>query len=673
MRKRFITQSAIGAVALLAWSLLGTVPASQAAPITVEFISTDEPGPWFKCVTPLIDAVRGGCVPESLALSKSVALMHTGDTIKLTNNTILPTNSDGVNTTNTVHTFTSLLWPAGAPNMPHDQYSAFKTTDEVVLDKEGLYVFVCKLHPFMLAAAIVDNDGLGDGQLKLGDAVTLISYNQTVTVPTSSDLATRLLRTFFLITNPANYQDHNPATNPSLKWHIAYPPLPVKTDLAPVLDLKAVLEARYGNDLPIPGPAKPWIPGIGEIWVDAEYEKTKNKTKPGTAIAVDANTWKVTKRVALPSINMNNPHNMWTNRDQTRIYQTQWFSDKLTVFNRITGALIRNITVGESPAHVMTRVDTDQVHVSLNGEGSVKEYNPGSLGFSREIFTQYAGERPSQPHAHWMSFDGKTMVTPNSNTNDSTRIDLVPGTIAAKTDTGTLPIATGMMPDASKYYVSNYLDSTITCVSIGKPACRDGANKVAKKDIKLLLSGTANPLANYDHLNVTAKGMSESGALPIQTPVSPDGKFVITANTLSNTITIIDTKTDTLVRVLPCSAGCHGVNFGAKKGGGYYAYVSSKFSNDLIIVDYDPNRNGNVSDAKIAGRVILVGGADTRISDDPVDVDFKGLAGMGGQGVLPVPNVYNGWVQKLPTAWKYQLTEGQRNPFPMYGYHVDEN
>ena len=599
--------------------------------------------------------------------------MHTGDTIKLTNNTILPTNSDGVNTTNTVHTFTSLLWPAGAPNMPHDQYSAFKTTDEVVLDKEGLYVFVCKLHPFMLAAAIVDNDGLGDGQLKLGDAVTLISYNQTVTVPTSSDLATRLLRTFFLITNPANYQDHNPATNPSLKWHIAYPPLPVKTDLAPVLDLKAVLEARYGNDLPIPGPAKPWIPGIGEIWVDAEYEKTKNKTKPGTAIAVDANTWKVTKRVALPSINMNNPHNMWTNRDQTRIYQTQWFSDKLTVFNRITGALIRNITVGDSPAHVMTRVDTDQVHVSLNGEGSVKEYNPGSLGFSREIFTQYAGERPSQPHAHWMSFDGKTMVTPNSNTNDSTRIDLVPGTIAAKTDTGTLPIATGMMPDASKYYVSNYLDSTITCVSIGKPACRDGANKVAKKDIKLLLSGTANPLANYDHLNVTAKGMSESGALPIQTPVSPDGKFVITANTLSNTITIIDTKTDTLVRVLPCSAGCHGVNFGAKKGGGYYAYVSSKFSNDLIIVDYDPNRNGNVSDAKIAGRVILVGGADTRISDDPVDVDFKGLAGMGGQGVLPVPNVYNGWVQKLPTAWKYQLTEGQRNPFPMYGYHVDEN
>ena len=104
---------------------------------------------------------------------------------------------------------------------------------------------------------------------------------------------------------------------------------------------------------------------------------------------MDANTWKVTKRVALPDINMNNPHNMWTNRDQTVIYQTQWFGNELTAFNRITGRWIRNITVGDAPAHVMTRVDTDQVHVSLNGEDAVVELNPGRLDFSRRIFTQY--------------------------------------------------------------------------------------------------------------------------------------------------------------------------------------------------------------------------------------------------------------------------------------------
>ena len=643
MNKRCILRSVIGAIALLAWSLVGTVPASQAANKTVKFISTDEPGSWFKCDS------EYGCVNAG---SKSLALIAPGDYVEINNGSGIA--NVGTDTTNTVHTFTSLLYPTGAANMPFDQpEGAFRGTRSVRLKTPGLYVFVCKVHPFMLAGTIVDpnpNNGLD-----LGDAITLISYGG-ISIPTSSDLATRLLRAFFLITNPANYQDHNPATNPTLKWNIAYPDVDVKIDIG-VVNLKAVLEARYGTDLPLAGPSTPSTEGIGEVWVDTEYEKTSSKTKPGTATAVDTSTWKVTKKVALPGINMNNPHNMWTDKEQKVIYQTQWFGNELTVFNRVTGSLIRNIYVGQAPAHVMTRVDTDQVHVSLNGHDAVIELNALIDGnsFSRRIFTQFEGDLPAQPHAHWMSFDGKTMVTPNSNTNDSTRIDLVPGTIAAKTPTGTLPIASSMMPDASKYYVSNYLDSTITCISIGPNACNDGDNKVAKKDIPLLLGGAT--LANYNPS--TGAGFSTSGGLPIQTPVSPDGKFVITANTLTGTITIIDTNTDTLVKILSCSAGCHGVNFGAKKGGGYYAYVSSKFSNDLIIVDYDPNMNGDVSDATIAGRVVLVSGTGTR-ADDSVSA----YAGMGGQGVLPIPVVYNGWVQQLPGIFKAQLTKEQKNPFP---------
>lgn len=659
MKKRFMFRSAIGAIALSVLSLFGSVAVSQAATHNVvNFISTDEPGSWFKCV-------GAGCVPAG---TESLAIVVPNTTVRLTSTLGVTTD-----TTKTVHTFTSLLYPTGAKNMPFDQDQAFWGSREVKLKTPGLYVFVCKLHPFMLAATIVD-DKRTEG-LDLGEAITLISYGQAVSVPTSSDLATRLLRTFFLITNPANYQDFNPVTNPSRKWNIAYPvDVPVRITGGNVVDLKGVLEARYGNNLDLAPLFKPSTQGVGEVWVDAQYEKTQNKTKPGTAIAVDANTWEVTKRVALPGINMNNPHNMWTDRDQTVIYQTQWFGSDLTVFNRLTGALVRTIPVGESPAHVMTRVDTDQVHVSLNGEDAVIELNSLIHGnsFSRRIPVQFEGQLPGQPHAHWMSHDGKTMVTPNSNTNDSTRIDLVPGTIAAKVRTGTLPIATGMMPDASKYYVSNYLDSTITCISIGAPACNDGTSKVSQKDINLLLGGTV--LANYNPFSTGADypndptGFKTSGGLPIQTPVSPDGKFVVTANTLTGTISVIDTSTDTLVKILACSAGCHGVNFGAKKGGGYYAYVSSKFSNDLIIVDYDPNKDGNVSDATIAGRVVLVANGNLNSDGGPKtfsDDSVTAYAGMGGQGVLPIPLVYNGWVQNLPRFWKSQLTDAQRNPFPL--------
>jgi hypothetical protein len=102
------------------------------------------------------------------------------------------------------------------------------------------------------------------------------------------------------------------------------------------------------------------------------------------------------------------------------------------------------------------------------------------------------------------------------------------------------------------------------------------------------------------------------------------------------------------------------VNFGAKAGGGWYAYVTSKFANRLIVLDYDPNNDGSVADAKIAGWVNLARTADV-VKDDVI----VGNKGMGGQGVLPVPVIYNGWVQQLPVIFKSQLTAKQRNPFPI--------
>jgi hypothetical protein len=61
----------------------------------------------------------------------------------------------------------------------------------------------------------------------------------------------------------------------------------------------------------------------------------------------------------------------------------------------------------------------------------------------------------------------------------------------------------------------------------------------------------------------------------------------------------------------------------------------------------------------IAGWVVLAN------DNAPVDNDsITGNRGMGPQGVMPIPTVYNGWVQKLPPAWKQQLTKEQRHPFP---------
>ena len=599
-----MTKKVIGIGFILASFIGGSVATVRGDGGTrVEFELTDEPGAWYRSVA------------GPIAGSNSLALATPGTEVKFSGKS------------HTVHTMTSLLYPTGAENMPFDT-EAQKGSAEVVLKTPGLYVFVCKIHPYMLGAVVVD-DPKTQG-LDLGESITLVNG---ITVPTSSDLATRLLRTFFIATNPGNWQNFaSPAP-----WHITYPSVDVRITGGAVVNLAAVLSARYGNDLALPPVFKPATPGVGEVWVDTQFEKTARKEKPGTASRVDATSWNVIRKVAMPAINMNNPHNMWTDRSQQLIYQTEWFDSKLTVFERETGRFLRRISVGDAPSHVMTRTDTDEVHVALNGEQgpqAVVELSPGATSVQRRIDIGRGN-----PHAHWMSHDGKTMVTPNAFTADSSIFDFPANHTTSIVPTGAIPIATGMMPDASKYYVANFLDNTITVIQT------QTGNVL----------GIINLIENYNP--VTGAITGPVGGLPIQTPVSPDGRYMVTANTLTATILITDTKTDTLVAMLHGEAGTHGVQFGAKKGGGYYAYVANKFANTLTVVDADPNGDGDFSDAAIVGRVLLTAGPGTATDDTIV-----GLQGMGGQGVLAIPVPYNGWVQQLPQAFKNLLTPAQIDP-----------
>lgn len=575
----------------------------------VNFSLTDNPGRWFD-------------TGNTIAGTRSLAVAAPGVEVKFSGDS------------NTVHTRTSVIFPTGAVGMPFNT-SPRKGGDSVILKTPGLYVFTCSIHPYMFGAVIVD-DPKTTG-LDLGNSISLING---ITVPSSSDLATRLLRTFFIATNPGNWQNYAS----SARWHVTYPNVDVRVDSG-VVNLPTVLNARYGNDVTLEPLGNPGVPAVGEIWVATQFEMTSAKSKPGTISALDGTSWQVTRKVALPSINMNNAHNMWADRDQNIIYATQWFDSKMAVYNRKTGALIRNVSVGEAPAHVMTRTDTDQLHVTNNGDtrtDSVMELAPLATGVERRIDIGRGNA-----HAHWMSHDGKKMVTPNVFTGDTTQYSFssnsIESILPASSPLGH-PIATGMMPDASKYYVANLLDSTMTVINMNTHA-------VIKR---------INLIANYNPVTGAISG--PAGALPIQTPVSPNGKNMVTANMLTGTITVIDTRpglttTDTVVAMLACDPGCHGVQYGAKQGGGYYAYVTSKFSNRLLVVDPDPNGDGNPSDASIAGKVGLFASAGTQS-----DATVSGNRGMGGQGILPIPIVYNGWVQNLPASWKSQLTAAQQNP-----------
>ncbi|MGH3943013.1 MAG: copper oxidase, partial [Pseudonocardiaceae bacterium] len=461
--------------------------------------------------------------------------------------------------TASAHTVTGLIWPKGAANFPFDQAGAFVGDTEVELTEPGLYAFACKIHPYMLGAVVVD-DPLTPGA---DFGKELVVNARGLSVPSNADIIAQLVNKFFVITNPENWQQFS--NTEERQWNPVFPPAPIlqwDSAGAPVLvpNLDAFMKQKF--DLPKTLPAltqRPATPGIGEVWIDTQMEKFAGKTKSGAATKIDVTNWAIARKIAAPGINMNNPHNMWTDRNYQYLYQTEWFGNKLDVFDRETGEFVRQIEVGPDPSHVMTRTDTDQLHVAINGGGDVVELAPGATRIDRRIPVGSTDEKIGHPHAHWMSADGKTMVTPNVNTYDSTVVDILSGT-HRKEQTGELPIASGMMPDASKYYQANFLGQSVSCISLAANACVNGGTKTHNKIIDLW--------ANYDPVSGDVSGVW--GGLPIQLPVSPDGEALLVANTLTSTIGVVDPATDEVVKELSCDAGCHGINFGAKQGGGYY-------------------------------------------------------------------------------------------------------
>ncbi len=586
----------------------------------ITFDITDEPGQWFK-------NVGGELLPGT---TKSLGIVESKGTAQFI-----------MSTTNTVHTISSLLWPTGAPNMPFDQITPYRGGGIVELEKPGLYVFTCKIHPYMFGGMIVDDPKTKE--LDLGNKLTLNTQKE---LDPSEDnalaTASALLRTFFIANNPNNWQDYS-GDNPT--WNLQIPDIDIKFGDV-ITNLNTFLLSPIGGNesIPLKSIQTPSKPGVGEVWINTQFEKTANKSKSGTATKINVEDWKVERKVSLPQINMNNPHNIWSDSQQDIIYQTQWFDNRLTAFDRQSGKLLDDTKVGDAPSHVITNPINDLIYVTLSGDQGVAElkFNKDNNKFEilRIIPVQESGQNPASPHGPWITPDGRKMITPNHFTDDTSIIDFssnsTEGEIQNRTETGHMPIATGMMPDGKTAYIANFLSSTI--------------------DVKDMNTGRV-----LKTIDLPEKG----NALPIQTPVSPNGQYVVTANTLTATIAITDTDTNTIVKTLPCDPGCHGVNFGAKEGGGYYAYVSSKFSNRMIVVDGDPNNDNNPDDAKIAGTVLLTGkyasdGSPMFKTDDEIIKHD----GMGGQGVYPIPNVNPGWVEKVDLNWN--LTHEQRDPITSF-------
>jgi len=379
--------------------------------------------------------------------------------------------------------------------------------------------------------------------------------------------------------------------------------------------------------------APPATPGVGEVWVDTQFEVQTDPTSPtgkfgkawpGTVTIVDADTWKVTGKIGK---GLNNPHNLWESSDGKYVIQTNWHDSYLTLIDEKTKQVVKNyIQTGPDPAHVFFSADDKYVLTSINAGSEVQIFDASQImdptvnaSSIKPIGSIKASLPLAGPHGFWLTPDG-LLSLPYHLANHAvlasldTQKELFPpidlsalnDTVAGGTIGPGIDLASYIGPELNghKYWVT-------TEVLLSHEKLLQG--RLILYDIGSAVGGPTKPqLVN----------ILEVGSVPIQSPVSPDGRYVVTANAGGIgakgliTVTELDYNNPAnskVVAKLPGYPGSHGVEYGYKKGGGLYAYVSSKFAPVLQVVDL------TTSPPSLAGEVDLGNG-------------------WGGMGITPIPS-----------------------------------
>jgi len=605
----------IVAVSVLVGGMPGAAMAQGLARDTMQL--TDAPGNWFR----------------SEASGTPVSTVRTGGRVDFVAGEL----------TNTRHTATLVIKPT-ASSLSVDQDDARSGgVASAEFDAPGVYVFLCKVHPYMTGVVAVE-DGEGDVPPVTAEQLPFIGHLGAASLPAGAVLG--------VLPTVAPTDAEKQA-----KW-----------------DIRSPAEA-----------SKPAVPGVGEVWVDTQFEAVAGQTddrgvpKPGTISVVDAANWAVEREVTgldpQARGRWNNPHNMWADTLNRTVYNGHWFGRWHNKIARATGDVLTTVDVGDAPTHTVTNpVRGELATLPLSARDVFRTIeDPGGNTTQKIVDSDPTGSGRNHPHAQWTTSDGALTVFPNVFKGLG-----VAGSIGV-VETGSnrlvrefqapeiaMPVATGIqgVTQGNKAYVANIVSGQVTVVDL-------------------------NTMRVLRHIPVTLTPDCRSGPefdifhtlqVPIQTPVSPDGRFVATAVLSLSTVerpctgspdhvAVIDTRTDEVVRFVGIPArtgtanGAHGVNFGMKAGGGWYAHVASQFSNMLTVLDLDPNRDNSATDATVAGRVFLANGqpGGARVTD-----------GVGGQGVKPLPTPYDGWIQDTVAAaaqadpqvrgWIAALTACQRNP-----------
>ncbi|MCK4840604.1 MAG: c-type cytochrome [Methylococcales bacterium] len=328
---------------------------------------------------------------------------------------------------------------------------------------------------------------------------------------------------------------------------------------------------------PIALPSDNGFPGgVGEIWVEAQFQDSVsndlNSTKvsaqdvgkDGVIQVVNASDWTITHEIEVG----NNPHNIWFKKDGTSAVITNWFDNYLTEIDADTKEFVGNYVAGAAPAHITSDHAGDDFYVSIEGSNYVQVFNQRNMRLTKQISLRANDPNELEgngPHGIWYGGDVNNgtdiVMTSNSLNNTVSFIDPAKNIKIITLPADLYPLGAGVNSTGTRAYAGNCLAGTVSVYNL-----------------------EVDPIEKMTDLYI--------GGCPVQTPISPDNRYVVVPNSKWTTVIyakdIVGTniKENTIAAQFETGTAAHGAAFSDKAdGNGYYAYITHKTQNYISVID----------------------------------------------------------------------------------------
>jgi YVTN family beta-propeller protein len=327
-------------------------------------------------------------------------------------------------------------------------------------------------------------------------------------------------------------------------------------------------------------------------------------------------------------------------------------SNSVSVIDAATNTVTATIAVGSSPIGVAVSPAGNKVYVANGGSNTMSVI---AAATNKVTATIPVG---SAPEGVAVSPDGTKVYVTNEVDNSVSVIDTATNTVTATIAVGSQPFGVAVTPDGSKVYVTiigfRFTGNTVSVIdtATNKVTARitvgfSPSGVAVNPDGSTVYVATTDLVAPVNTVSVIAVasemvtttiilGTPRNGASsPSGVAVSPDGSKVYVTNGGFNTVSVIDTVTNTVIATIPVGLFPLGV---AVSPDGSKVYVTNGGFNSVSVIDTATDAVTTITDSSF--NVPFVFG--DFIGPPPKFAGTPGFSNCHGQSVSALAKQYGG-------------------------------